>query len=68
MKKEVLNVKGMKCSNCANTVTRVVYSMAGIDKVNVALKEGQVTVIYNEDIINIKAITTQIEKLGYQIG
>lgn len=68
MKKEVLNVKGMKCNNCANTVTRVISSMAGIDKVNVALQEGLVTVIFNEDLTNIKAITTQIEKLGYQVG
>ncbi|MDT8337127.1 MAG: heavy-metal-associated domain-containing protein [Candidatus Izemoplasmatales bacterium] len=68
MKKEIINVTGMKCDNCANTVTRVVSSMAGIDKVNVDLQGGLVTFIYDEDLINIKAIKTQIEKSGYKVG
>lgn len=62
-----LNVEGMSCSHCENTVKKSVGELNGVSLVTVDLKGGKVIVEYDPERVSIDTIKDTIEDQGYDV-
>lgn len=62
-----LNVPGMSCSHCENSVRKAVGSLEGVSGIAVSLAEKKVTVEYSPEQVDLKAIKEAIEDQGYDV-
>ncbi len=63
--KKVMNVEGMSCSHCINTIKGAFVDVEGISKVEVLIEKKQVIVTgsnLDEEMLKMK-----IEEEGYQV-
>jgi copper chaperone len=65
---KTLNVKGMSCEHCVRAVKGAVSALAGVEKVDVSLEKGLVTVGFDPGAANEQAIRTAIEGEGYSVA
>ncbi|WP_336765735.1 cation transporter [Paenibacillus sp. USHLN196] len=65
MKNEVLNVNGMSCVHCVNSIEGALKSL-GVQG-NVNLENGTVTVVYDENKVTLETIKVAIEEQGYEV-
>ncbi len=63
MKETIIKVQGMACEGCEKRIQNALKNMEGIENIVANHKEGTVTVIANETLINI--IKEKIEDLGF---
>ena len=63
----ILNVEGMSCSHCENSVKKSVGSLDGVDSVQVDLKGKKVTVEYDAGRVDVQKIRETIEDQGYDV-
>jgi copper chaperone len=63
----VLQVEGMSCNHCVNSVENAFRGLNGADAVKVNLEAGTVEVAYNEDLVNDQQIKDAIEEQGYDV-
>lgn len=63
MKETIIKVQRMACEGCEKRIQNALKNMEGIENVVANHKEGTVTVIANETLINI--IKEKIEDLGF---
>jgi len=68
MKTEHLNVTGMTCGGCVNSLTRALKMVAGVSDVQVELSTGETTVQYDENLASPEQIKQAIENAGYGVG
>ena len=64
---QVLNVDGMSCSHCENSVKKSVGELKGVDNVTVNLSTKKVAVEFDSDRVSISDIKDAIEDLGYDV-
>ncbi|HEX3011655.1 MAG TPA: heavy metal translocating P-type ATPase [Syntrophomonadaceae bacterium] len=64
---KVLNVEGMSCNHCVNSVKQAVGSLRGVKKVDVDLAGKKVTVEYDADKVKLDEIKNSIEEAGYEV-
>lgn len=64
---QVLNVEGMSCSHCENSVKKAVGALDGVSNVTVDLKTKKVSVEFDADKVNVEAIKDAIEDQGYDV-
>lgn len=62
-----LQVEGMSCGHCVNSIENSVGAINGVEKVNVQLEAGKVDVEFNNEV-DVKKITETIEDQGYTVG
>ncbi|WP_289141118.1 copper ion binding protein [uncultured Brevibacillus sp.] len=65
MKNITLNVEGMSCNHCVNTVEKTLKELGAEGKVNLAAKTVEVS--YDENGTNLEAIKEAIEEQGYEV-
>ena len=63
----VLNVDGMTCQHCVQTVNETVGKMAGVEKVVVDLDQKKVTVNYDDSKSKLDDISARIVEAGFQV-
>ena len=63
----VLNVEGMSCQHCVNSINKAVGELKGVDKVSVDLKAKTVSVDYNQDLVGLDRIKEVIADQGYEV-
>jgi copper chaperone len=63
----VLNVEGMSCNHCVNSITKAVGELAGVGNVAVDLKTKKVTVGYTAGLVTLETIKATIEDQGYEV-
>ncbi|MCK7579356.1 MAG: cation transporter [Chromatiales bacterium] len=68
MSKAVLNVKGMKCDGCANTIEEAVKARGGILSVKAQHKEGIVEIEHEEAAVDLDAIRKAITEKGFAVA
>ena len=68
MENKTLNVQGMSCGHCVNSIEGNVGELDGVESVKVHLEDGQVDVTYHADKVNLKEITEVIEEQGYDVA
>ena len=62
-----IQVEGMTCGHCVETVTQAVSSLDGIRQVSVDLDKKQVSVDFDESRINSEAISSKITEVGFEV-
>ncbi|TDF97203.1 copper ion binding protein [Paenibacillus piri] len=65
MKNVILQVKGMSCAHCVNSVEKAVKGLGASGSVDLA--GGKVTVDYDEHKLTLEAIKEAIEGQGYDV-
>ena len=65
MKKEKFDVIGMTCSSCSASVERAVGRMEGVTSVNVNLLSNNMTVEYDDSLLEQSAIISTVSGAGY---
>jgi copper ion binding protein len=66
-KKIVLNVEGMSCMHCVNSVKNAVGDIDGVENVDVNLEDKTVIVEYDSDKVKQSSIKIAIEDVGYDV-
>ena len=64
--KKTLNIEGMTCSSCAQTVERAVQNIQGVSVSNVNLATEKLTVSYDPSVLNLGDITKTVAAAGYE--
>jgi len=64
---KTLNVQGMSCMHCVNSVKQSVRALNGVSKVEVDLHGKKVTVVYDSEKVELDAIEKTIENSGYDV-
>lgn len=62
----VLNIKGMTCSHCTETIQRGLEEMPGVTSVKVSLSHGTASIAGNN--YDIAGLIKVVEELGYKAG
>ena len=62
----IINIKGMDCGGCANSVTDKLKSLEGVTSVAVSLEDAQ-AIIDHADSLSISEINGAIEELGFDV-
>lgn len=66
MQNVTLNVQGMSCGHCVNSVEGAVKSLGASAKVDLA--NNSVTVNYDESKVSLETIKEAIEEQGYDVA
>ena len=67
MANQTLNVEGMTCGHCVQTIKEAVNNLVGISKVEVDLENKQVAVEYDKALVNLDSITDKIVEIGFEV-
>lgn len=66
MESTTLKVRGMTCSGCVASVTRVLEQINGVTRVEVALDPGQATVHYDPAVTDPARFKAAVEDAGFE--
>ena len=64
MAKKTFTVSGMKCVNCKANVERAIKALPGVAEAVVSLEDANVTVDYDEALVNPQDMKDAVENLG----
>lgn len=67
MTEKVFKVNGMSCNSCVLHVKNSVENLRGIKNIDVSLKNKNMAVIYDENIIKEIDIKNAVKDSGYNI-
>lgn len=62
-----LNIKGMTCGGCVNSVKGVLQKIPGVTGVDVSLEQNRATVIYNATLAKPAQFKAAIEDAGFDV-
>ncbi|MDP1513382.1 copper ion binding protein [Paenibacillus sp. CMAA1739] len=65
MQQTTLQVSGMSCQHCVNSIEKAVKELGGSAAVD--LRSNSVTVEYDENNLSLEAIKEAIEEQGYEV-
>lgn len=68
MTNKTLNVQGMSCGHCVNSIEGNVGELHGVEAVKVHLQNGKVDVTFDDEKVDFKDITEVIEEQGYDVA
>ena len=66
MTHQTLNVDGMTCDHCVQTVHNALKEIAGVQKVSVNLERKKVSVDYDELQVGLEIIKSKIKEVGFE--
>ena len=67
MANQTLNVEGMTCDHCVQTIKEAVNNLVGISRVEVDLENKQVAVEYDKALVKLDGITDKIVEIGFNV-
>lgn len=67
MEQATLNVRGMSCGHCVNSIEGAVGKLNGVQSVKVHLNEGKVDISFDSNTLSLKEIKDVIEDQGYDV-
>ncbi len=67
MKTEVYIISGMSCAACSSAVERVTRKLDGVERSDVNLTTGKMTIVYDETKVKPKMIKDKVKKAGFGI-
>jgi copper chaperone CopZ len=65
MKTERLMVTGMTCGGCSGKVSLALRAVAGVEAVEVSLRDGEATVRFNEQLASVDQLRSAVQAAGY---
>ncbi len=63
----VVQIEGMSCGGCANTVKKAIEGIEGVDRAEVDHKSGEADIIHAEVADIEDKISERVEKEGYTL-
>jgi len=66
MKHQVIQVNGMSCDHCVQTITAALKAINGVAGVQVDLENKAVTVDFEEDQTDLNTIAAKINEAGFE--
>ena len=63
-----LDIKGMTCSGCVNSVTRVLEAVPGVTTAEVTLTPGSARVQFDPALANAAQLKAAVEEAGYDVA
>lgn len=67
MAKSVLNIEGMSCGHCVESITEVLHGLTGVQEASVVLEENAASISYDEAKITVSEIKKAVEDAGYSV-
>ncbi|WP_219375940.1 copper chaperone CopZ [Bacillus mycoides] len=67
MEQLTLQVEGMSCGHCVNSIEGSVKELNGVEQVKVQLSEGTIEVTIDSSGVTLKDIVAVIEDQGYDV-
>ena len=67
IQKETYPVMGMTCAVCVSKIEKVLGNTEGINEASVNFASENVTISYDDDIINLEKIARIIKDIGYEL-
>ncbi|WP_437926764.1 heavy-metal-associated domain-containing protein [Sorangium sp. So ce291] len=67
MKETILGVDGMSCPSCIRHIDSALRELAGVDKVDVRLREGTVAVRHDPASAPVDALVEAVRGAGYDV-
>ncbi|MDA5111073.1 copper chaperone CopZ [Brevibacillus agri] len=62
-----LNVQGMSCNHCVNSIEGALNKLEGVQSAKVSLADNQVTVTFDESAVSLDKVKETIEDQGYDV-
>lgn len=62
-----LKITGMSCQHCQRAVQNSLLALKGVNRAEVNLGQGTVTVEYDEAQVNLAAMKKGVEEAGYEV-
>ncbi|BCJ88363.1 copper chaperone CopZ [Effusibacillus dendaii] len=62
-----LNVQGMSCNHCVNSVEGALGKLVGVSSAKVDLSANQVTVSFDDTVVSVDQLKETIEDQGYDV-
>jgi copper chaperone len=62
-----IEVMGMSCDHCVQTILKAVGTIAGVQQVNVDLDKKEVSVVIDESQTEREVITAKIVEVGFEV-
>ncbi|WP_138417773.1 heavy metal translocating P-type ATPase [Aquibacillus sediminis] len=66
MTTKTLNIEGMTCASCAQTVEKSTKKLQGVNTSNVNLATEKLSIDFDENKVSIEDIQTAVDKAGYK--
>jgi copper chaperone len=67
MEKITLQVNGMTCDHCVQTIKDTLNKIIGLNLIEISLEKSQVKVEFDESHTNIKILSEEIVALGFEV-
>jgi len=68
MRTTILNINGMTCMGCVNSIKNVVNEIVGVTSTDVSLENKQVKIQYDPEKTDINQFKEAIEGAGFEIS
>ena len=68
MQTTILNINGMTCMGCVNSIKNVIEKISGVSGADVSLENKQVTIRYDPERTNINQFKDAIVGAGFEIN
>jgi copper chaperone len=68
MQTTILNINGMTCMGCVNSIKNVVEKVSGVSGADVSLENKQVKIKYDPEKTNINQFKEAIVGAGFEIN
>ena len=67
MSSQTIQVRGMSCDHCSQTIHRALKAMPGISKVSVSLEKGEVVIDFDDTQTDTQTISAKIIEIGFEV-
>lgn len=68
MQTTILNINGMTCMGCVNSIKNVVEKISGVNGVDISLENNQVKIQYDPEKANINQFKETIVEAGFEVN
>lgn len=66
MIEKTLNIEGMTCASCAQTIEKATKKLSGVEESNVNLATEKMNIKFDENVVSLNDIQETVEKAGYK--
>jgi copper chaperone CopZ len=68
MEKKVLDVTGMDCTGCEDSITKALKRLQGVASCSASHTDAQVEVIFDSGLVGLEQISQAIADAGYEVA
>ena len=66
MSSQTIQVIGMSCNHCSQTILCALEAMPGVSKVSVSLEKDEVVVDFDDTQTDIQTVSAKIIEIGFE--